>query len=437
MTTNYGMYNNDLANASSSGLYNTNTSHPLISNSQQYMFYTKFVSIHSEDRDLIKYPNSSEFEFELPEDMCNIASIKLTQWSFPANYNVFSITQGNIYFEFNITNPYPYNNTDIFGSLNEYEQRISLALVDHQNTSYSFYIEDGFYNPYQMATELTNKFNYTVSKSILVYFASQGWTDTISQFNANGGYSRFVIVYNSVNLKLWFGNVSDQFQLLSSPSIINNGSNVFCELNNGAVILPDSSNWGLSGFLGLPKQNVSAVNQSNSASVAILSSGETVPRFYYGDVNTGDNGFWLLPSTDLSGSIVYWVEPPYKINLMGNAYLYMELAGQNCIDEMAPFNISTFTKTTNSTNGTVNSSFAKLPIPSTPISQWFDKDSIPYKYYYPPAERIRRMKVKLRYHNGQLADFGLFNYSFMLEFTLQQPQLLRKSNSIQYPPSNR
>ena len=146
---------------------------------------------------------------------------------------------------------------------------------------------------------------------------------------------------------------------------------------------------------------------------------------------------WLLPSIDLSGSIVYWVEPPYKINLMGNAYLYMELAGQNCIDEMAPFNISTFTKTTNSTNGTVNSSFAKLPIPSTPISQWFDKDSIPYKYYYPPAERIRRMKVKLRYHNGQLADFGLFNYSFMLEFTLQQPQLLRKSNSIQYPPSNR
>lgn len=428
MTTNYGLYNTDLASTTS---YNVNTTHPIIDNSQQYMFYKKYVSIHSEDRDLVKYPNASDFEIEMPEDMCNIASIKLVQWAFPANYNVFSISQGNIYLEFKITAPYSPDISD------EYNERIYQALINNQSNSYSFYIEEGFYNPYQMATELTNKFNYTVTQYILTYFESQGWTDTITQFNINGGYTRFSIVYNSVNLKLWFGNIADEFQLIYNPSPTSISSSSLCELNKGSTNLPDASNWGLSSFIGLPKTNMTSVNRTTSGSTALLPSGIYVPRFYYGDVNQGDNGYWLLPSSDLSGSSVYWVEPPYKINLMGNAFMYLELAGQNCIDETSPFNISFFTQSTNRTNGTVNSSFAKLPIPSTPISQWFDKDAVPYKYYYPPAERIRKLKIKLRYHNGQLADFGLFNYSFLLEFDLQQPQLLRKSNSIIYPPPSR
>lgn len=435
MTTNYGMFNNELS--SSSGSYNVNTSHPIIENSQQYMFYKKYMSIHSEDRDLIKFPNSSEFEIEMPEDMVNVASIKMVQWAFPANYNVFSINQGNLYLEFKIINPYPYNDQSIISTLDEYNYHIFAALFSHIDTNYSFYIEEGFYNPFQMATELTNKFNYAVTQQIQTYLISQGWTDTLAQFNAIGGYTRFVIVYNSVNLKLWFGNTADSFQLIYTASPTNIGSNSLCELNKGSASLPDSSNWGLCSFIGLPKQTMTSDNKTNSGSTATLPSGVSVPRFYYGDVNPGDNGYWLLPSMDLSGSNVFWIDPPYKINLMGNAFLYMELAGQNCIDETAPFNISRFTQTTNQTNGIVNSSFAKLPIPSTPISQWFDKDAVPYKYYYPPAERIRKLKIKLRYHNGQLADFGLFNYSFMLEFDLQQPQLLRKSNSILYPPPSR
>ena len=42
-------------------------------------------------------------------------------------------------------------------------------------------------------------------------------------------------------------------------------------------------------------------------------------------------------------------------------------------------------------------------------------------------------KIKVRYHNGELANFGVFNYSFVIEFTLQMPQMLRKSTTIQYP----
>jgi hypothetical protein len=119
---------------------------------------------------------------------------------------------------------------------------------------------------------------------------------------------------------------------------------------------------------------------------------------------------------------------------MGPAYIYMELDGQNCIDETAPYNVSPFTLTTNVTNGVVNSAFAKIPIPTTPIAQWFDRESLPYKFYYPPAERMRKLKIKLRYHDGQTVNFGVFNYSFTIEFTIQLPQILRKINSVTYGP---
>ena len=66
------------------------TNHPLIPNNSEYLRYRKIVSIHSEDRDILKYPNANEFEIMLPEDLLNVASIRLYDWSFPCNYNTFS-----------------------------------------------------------------------------------------------------------------------------------------------------------------------------------------------------------------------------------------------------------------------------------------------------------------------------------------------------------
>ena len=37
---------------------NTNQNHPLQQSSQEYYQYKKYVSIHSEDRDVLSYPNS-------------------------------------------------------------------------------------------------------------------------------------------------------------------------------------------------------------------------------------------------------------------------------------------------------------------------------------------------------------------------------------------
>lgn len=429
---------------STSKVFNTNTSHPLIPNSQEYIYYKKFVSIHSEDRNILKYPSSSEFEIELPEDLVNVISLRLVQWTFPSNYNTFSSLNSNISMTFKINAPYNPNEN---GVTNILQIKIFEYLFLNQDIQHGIVIEQGFYNPQQMVTELTNKFNNDVTQKLKKYFNEKindsaltpleqdEYRQALVLLIVEGGYNNFNIVYNNVSQKIWFGNVCDGFILTNETQIARNlnADSFVCTNKEGN---PDFSDWGLPGNLGLLRCNTESVNAISLFNFTELATynGSIVPRFYYGDVYPGDDGFWLVPKQNLPGSYVNWVEAGYKINLMGPAFMYMELEGQNCIDETQPYNISDFTIKTNGTNGIVNSSFAKMAVPTTPISQWFDRDSLPYKFYYPPAERIRKFKIKIRYHNGELVNFGVFNYTFMVEFTLQLPQILRNSKSQTYPP---
>jgi len=395
--------------------YNLNTTHPIQSNAQEYMSYTKYVSIHSEDRDILKYPKSSFFEIEMPEDINNIVSVKLSNWSFPANYNSFSKDFGNITMTFKITNPY---NPSEYSISTPLLNAIYECLFLTQDTEYTVIIEEGFYTPQQMVTELTNKFNEVVTIRIREYFTNQIRYNELLDLFVN--YDRFVIVYNQVKQNIWYGNKTDGFTLTTSVqyALSQNYSNTQCISTRFGQALPDSSTWGLPSNLGLTIIDV--------PSVSIV---DYSPRFYYGDVNYGDDGYWLVPSS-LKGSQVYFIDSPHKINLMGPAYLYMEIDGLNNIDETSPYNNSVFTRETNETNGRVNSAFAKIAIPTTPISQFFDKEEKPYKYFSPPAERMRRLNIKLRYHNGRLADFSTFPFSFTLEFTILQPQILRRGRIV-------
>jgi hypothetical protein len=427
-------------------IFNTSTSHPLIPSSQEYMLYKKYVSIHSEDRNYLKYPSASEFEIEVPEDLLNVAALRLVSWTFPSNYNTFSTVNNNTVMDFRINAPY---NPNINGVTNILVVKTFECLFTTQTQLFSIRIEDGFYNPQQMVTELTNKFNQAVTARLIEYFTTKStdpsltpaqqadYITALNDLNTAGGYSNFVIVYNSVGQKIWFGNICDGFILVNESRVIQDY--VTEPLDCGAKSkLEDFSDWGLPGNIGLtrcPSVSSNVLHFVNNPSTTLY-NGNYVPRFFYGDVFPGDNGYWLLPNPLLINSQVQWVECPFKINFMGPSYMYMEIAGQNCLDETSPYNVSAHTLTTNSTNGVANAAFAKIAIPTTPISQWFDRDSLPYKFYYPPAERMRRFHIKLRYHNGQLVNFGEFNYSFVIEFTLQLPQMLRASNSIIYTPPN-
>jgi len=407
---------NKLSSFNNTKYKNVNINHPLIENSQQYGIYRKFISIHSEDRDISKYPKSSFFEMELPEDLLNVHKVSLNSWNFPCNYSAFSINNNNIIFIFQLNNPY----NPILNGLNEPLQiAIYEALLSNINNNFVIKIEEGFYNPTQMATELTNKFNEAVTAFLLKYFSENGVQQSIiDRFIFEFGYNEFIIVYNNVGHKIWFGNRSSGFQFKNTEvALITSGEAVldFC-LNKNK--LPDYSNWGLPNNLGFGKCDFQSIETKNISDV----------RFYYGDVFSGDNGFWLLPNPNLPNSSINYIVPTYKINLMGNSDFYLSIDELNCIDETSPYNLSKFTQQTNQTNSIVNASFAVIPVPTTPLSQFYglsQGEFQPYKMFYPPAERIRKLTFRIRYHNGSLVDFGLFNFSFILEFRLLSAQINR------------
>jgi hypothetical protein len=379
-------------------------SHQVAANNASHMS-TKHVSIHSEDRNIAKYPNSSQFEIELPSSIENITEASIVAWSFPSNYNTFSELNHNITLTFTITTPY---SPPAEQSANSLHNRIHEAILSSPN--FSINIEPGFYSPETMCTELTNKFNESVNTSIVQYFVDQGWEQTtLIEFAENGGYSSFLMVYHTISQNIWFGNTSDAFILTNQTQY----TTIFGDCVSRHT-LPDFSAWGLPIFLGMSQQNIESQTYELPEVDAKLT--QLLPRFYYGDVFPGDKGFWLQPEDEKPESTVHWVVAPFKINLMGPSDLYLEIVDLNSLDETSPFNISEFTRTTNQTNGRTNSAFAKFPIPSTPISQWFDK-MVPYKKTFtPPLTRLSKLSVRIRYHNGQLVNFGLFNFTFVLEF---------------------
>lgn len=378
----------------------TYTGHPLIANKQDYMVYHKYVTINSEDRDITKFPNASEFEIELPQDYCNVSTIRLASWTFPANYNSFSAAFRNNIMTFQINDPY---NAPLYDAGNALQVAIYNGLLANQNNNYVVILPDGFYNTSQIASALQGLMNAAVTDYLSSYLdPSLGFTS----------YNGFVIVFNNASNLLWFGNNCDSFILTNTSHEIDAVSNAI-KCNNPT--LPQYINQGLPAYLGLnPKLDLIS-KQANTFE-------------FKQDINAGINGVWLQPNSTLPNCQAYYIVASTTPNLFGNSTFYMDIHDFNCIDQTSPYSLNNFTKHTNITNGMVNAAFAKIPIPSTPLSQWYDSVSIAYKFYDPPAERIRKFRLRLRYHNGQLVDFRGQEYSFTLEFTIYLPQIAKKYN---------
>lgn len=400
--------------------FNVNRQHNIIPNANTYVADKKYVSVSSEDRDIVRFPDASLFEIELPQDYVNVQSIKLVTWTFPSNYDVFSLVNDNLVMVFSMHDIY---NPDDHGISDPLLKAIYAGLIIPQN--FLMLVSEGFYNPTQISIEVQNQLNITITNYLTNFFETTPEYSYAS--NLFSGYTDFVVTYNSVAQKLWFGNKSSGFIFQNNADFYRiQKEKRYSNCSLGTRVLPSFSSWGLPAFLGftrVPEQSIAYPDYKK------------VQLTYANYTSRGDNGFWIKPSHP--GAIVHVIKSLLKINIMGPAYIYMELdstTSLNCIDETNPYNLNKFTQETNQTNGRVNSSFAKISVPTAPLSQWFDSAQYPYKWFDPPAERIRKLRVKIRYHDNSLVDFGSFDYSFMLEFTMFNPQILRKSNVTNVDP---
>ena len=91
-----------------------------------------------------------------------------------------------------------------------------------------------------------------------------------------------------------------------------------------------------------------------------------------------------------------------------------------------------YTTQTNGTNGSVNAAFSKIPLYTNPIfpadNPYYNGYPIdnPIKIFNPPAIKIRRLRIKFRWHDGNYIDFTGSTYVFTLVFNIFNPQNAKK-----------
>ena len=121
-------------------------------------------------------------------------------------------------------------------------------------------------------------------------------------------------------------------------------------------------------------------------------------------------GFDKKKYTSSSNTIV----SPNPCDLEDNKCIYIELEKYNKCDEIKPFLYYSYN---NANSGIVNSAFAKIPIYPFQDNKGLVNDGYleNISYYQPPIDKIAKLKLRFRYHNGMLVDFHNFNVSLSLE----------------------
>ena len=353
--------------------YNLNNSHPLINREQTYLLDRKMIVVHSEDRDMSKWPNSNHFEITLPEDMINVRAIRLNTATIPSQQYVFNTNYQNTCFVFCVT-------PDISGTSQE-----KTLLNDLSSTDIQACISEGYYDSGDLAIELKNALNDAVTSSM---------QDICGSFT--GTYSEFVVNNSVVKNKIYIGNKRDNFSLKFGQQVSYDVSCGYINVWNNTI------KWGLPYYLGYEKNTYTPTAHADGY------------KFSYESID------WLTVSAGSSSGNVYVSEAPCVLNILGEDQIYMELDRYNSIDEIAPYSQRTNHSFNNDYHGRTNSAFARLSLFGSHYTQLFDsrQNFISNKTIFnPPLPKLRKLKFKFRYHDGRLVDFKKvpFNFSLLID----------------------
>lgn len=92
----------------------------------------------------------------------------------------------------------------------------------------------------------------------------------------------------------------------------------------------------------------------------------------------------------------------------GQTHVYIEIEKFNSVDELEPYPVNSNATKHNRAGGRKNASFAIIPIVPYQSHHQYTSDSgdnSTLSYYNPPIEKVSKLKLKFRYHNGDLVNF--------------------------------
>ena len=388
-----------------------NNTHQLIQRQQNYVMERKLISIHSEDRDIKKWPNSNHFEVTLPEPVLNVQSMRLLDILVPVNFYTFSSTLQNTKMYFSVI-PSP-----------DISQNRAIIYNDLSNSvikPYEITIQDGFYAASELALEIENRMNAALQYLDISY----GFTDPSSvNYDASYtpyNYNFFKSYYDNVAQKIWIGNTKDGFNLEFQRQSYYNLPN-----NENVLEWNQYTKWGLGFYLGYDKQKytstASTTNVYFNYAISTDSTGTKEHKPYT----------WLDITSVGTVDKVYYIKPPYVLKINGDKCIYMELNKYNSYDELYPYSESTNSVLKNDFGGKANSAFAKIMITTTPFNESFESSNgflNNMSFFNPPMERLSKLEFKFRYHNGRLVDFQKYPFHFTVEVNSLRNEIAKTYN---------
>ena len=400
--------------------------HPLIPREQTFSVNRKLLTVHSEDRDINKWPNANQFELQLPQTYTNVETIALVEYSFPTYYYVISNENQNTKITFT---------ANIEGS---YGPTGPIVVT----------ISSGFYTPTQLAAEMQNQLNLAIR----------------ALDSSLTSYDKFRVFYDEVRQRLLFGNTTDAFTFYynepyappkgGDSQYYRTDANAYksepcyapCIDASSAQLQAQPSatirwnqytNWGLGYNLGfvkcLPSEcgNPNDVFNANKAAAIPVTSSQRVN--YVINPSPPAVGYeWLTVPLGATG---YVLVPPNPPSLNGATDMYLEIDKHNYFDEMQPYSTHTSNSRNNDYNGIVNSAFAKIPLRTKPTKivsaleyMYGDEPqdtSQGFSTFFPPLDKLSKLKFKFRYHDGTLVDFGGQNFSFTIALYMYRDEIAR------------
>jgi hypothetical protein len=387
--------------------------HQLIQREQNYLHHRKLLTIHSEDRDVNKWPKPNHFEVILPTSYANVESMRLLDISLPVNFYSFSNSLQNTKLKFSLT-----------FNLAEFKDPSGNEVTIFPEIN----IDEGFYTPEQLSNELTSKMNRSV-QDILVTDISNNYSTQYAAYLAShpSDYSYFIIYFNSANQKYWFGNVYNSFTLLFDAELSYDISNCQNKIN----AWDQYTKWGLPSYIGFEKEKYISTPSGSPLyvdHVRINTSTTGIPNSI-DDASKVSPYIMLKPIDD--SHAVYYVKAPSIPKLLGDNCIYLEVNKYNTYDEIYPYSSSTSTSYKNDYGAKTNSAFAKIFVTGIPYSVSFESSNgflNNMSYFDPPLERLSKLEFKFRYHDGRLVDFQDFPFTFTIEVNMLRNEILKTYN---------
>jgi len=267
-------------------------------------------------------------------------------------------------------------------------------------------------------------------------------------------YNNFNVHFDSISQELYIGNTRDEFKL---------NFDIQCDYDDicssgQPEMWGKSINWGLPYNMGFEQEQYT---DYTSTRTGIQFSSMSDP--------------WLLPDSSSSptGTIVkscYYVSP-FPIQILFDDTIYMEMEKYNTMDELLPYSFLSAgllnsakcscmgqmgnaygTASANkicsqnkcpkcqvcptpysNVGGKVNSAFAKIPYGLSPISPTganYQRVAIKGEIqnvssFAPPLDSVSKLKMKFRFHDGRLVEFGKFRFDFTLAIGLLTDEISR------------